>query len=484
MPKRNIIWAIAILAATAGIMWMMRSNPYRPIAGNGDGKYDALAEAVALIERDYYGTLDDEQLKALRVKAIAAIADSLDEFSTYFPPDKLEAFEHRMGGMGRGSGLRAKHAPGKAPVVTGVMYGSPADRAGVRVGQTILRINAQPAGELERRLFCDMLNPPPGESVSLVLKGPGRTDEQAVTLTSAEFRIESVTGLYRLSHENTKDRWAWMIDPDGAIAYIHVREFVDDTVEKFRQALRTAGAVKGLVLDLRGNPGGKSGVAIELADMFLAEGLIVRMLGRGDTIANGADGKHFTAHRRGTTEPIPLVVLVDDQTSSGAEVVAGALWAHHRAVLVGVRTRGKGCVQTMIKLPDGLGLLNLTTSQFVFARGGMITRTPQSKTWGIEPHVTVRISPADKQTLAGLRAEAQHPGETRKPATRSVAPKPIPPLPARLLKADYQLARALGLLRKPMEHERIIEAERLRAKQEAGAARAAAGKPKTGTDDD
>lgn len=483
MPKRNIIWAIAILAATAGVMWVMRSNPYRS-TGGGRGRYDPLAGAVGQIEEDYYTTLDEETLKALRVKAIAAIADSLDEFSTYIPPDKFQAFEQRMGGFIRGSGLRTRHTPGEAPVVTAVLYRSPADQAKIRVGKLIVRINSRPAAEIEQRLFCDMLNPPLGESVSLVLRGPGELAERAVTLTSDKFPIESVTGLYRLRHDDEAGRWAWMLDADAAIAYVRVREFVNDTVDKFRQTLRTAGAVKGLVLDLRGNPGGKSNVAIELADMFLSKGLIVRTLGRGDTVENAKDGKHSNAHGRGTIEPIPLVVLVDEQTSSGAEVVAGALWAHHRAVLVGVRTRGKGCVQTMIELPGGLGLLNLTTSQFVFARGGIITRTPQSKTWGIAPHVTVRISPADQQALARLRAEAQRPPEAEKPTTGPAAPKPKAPLPDRLLEADYQLARALGLLRRPVEYERVLQAERLRSKQEADAARAAAGRPKTGQGDE
>jgi len=484
MPKRNIIWVIAILAATAGTIWMMRSNPYRPTGGNGQDRYDALTEALARIESDYYEPLDDEAMLALRVKALATLAASLDEFSTYFPPDKLEAFERRMGGFGRGVGLRTQQVAGEAPVVTAVLHGSPADRAEIRVGQTVVRIDTRPTAELERDVFCSLLNPPLDESVTLVLQDAGQTTRQTLTLTSAEFRIESVTGLHRLHRDDADARWAWMLDADHAIAYIHVKEFVDDTIEKFHQALRTAGPVKALVLDVRGNPGGKSSVAIELADMFLAEGLIVRMLSRDDTLAKADSGEHHIAHERGTMKALPVVVLVDEQTSSGAEVVAGALWAHHRAVLVGVRTRGKGCVQTMIELPDGLGLLNLTTSQFVFARGGMITRRPQSTTWGIDPHVTVTIPPADQQALERLRDEAQRPLKNPEPATRPATSHATPTLATRLIRADAQLARALELLRTPVEYDKVLQAERLRAKQQADAARAAGGKPPTGPDDE
>ena len=122
MPKRNIIWVIAILAATAGAMWFSRSSPYSPAPNGASGPYDDLVKALAKIETDYYETLDAEQRKALRVKAVRAMAESLDEYSTYFPPGRFEAFERRMDGFGQGLGIRTKHRPGRPPVITAVLY--------------------------------------------------------------------------------------------------------------------------------------------------------------------------------------------------------------------------------------------------------------------------------------------------------------------------------------------------------------------------
>ena len=470
MPKRNIIWVLAILAATAGAMWFSRSIPYSPAPAGTSGPYDDLVKVLAKIENDYYQTLDPAQRKALRVKAVRAMAESLDEYSTYFPPGRFESFERRMDGFAHGLGLRTQTTPGGPPVITAVLYDSPADRAEVRAGWQIIRIGAKPAAELEARRLDEALNPPLGQSASLVL-APPTAGQVSVTLTSAEFRIESVAGLCRLGGQGKEGRWNWSLNADGRIAYIHVREFVNDTVEKFRQRLRTAGTVKGLVLDLRGNPGGKSSVAMEFADMFLAEGLIVRTLERGDAIENPQDGKRHIAHPRGTIDPIPVVVLVDEQTSSGAEVVAGALWANHRAVLVGTRTRGKGCIQSMIELPGDLGLLNLTTAQFAFSRGGPITRMPESTTWGVTPHRVIPIPPSNRHALADLRAKAQRPPENRKggPATAPARAGKTADLTARLLELDTQLAAALDLLKQFDTYEALVEAERARARRHAAA---------------
>ncbi len=475
MPKRNIIWILAILAATAGAMWISRSSPYSPAPTGTPGPHDDLVKVLATIEADYYHALDPAQRKALRVKAVRALAESLDEYTTYFPPGRFKSFERRMDGFGHGLGLRTRTVPGQPPVITAVLYDSPADRAEVKVGQKIVRVGERPAAEFEARRLREVLAPPPGQSVLLVLGSRAGDGELSITLTSAEFRIESVTGLCRLGDQGGAGRWDWSLDADRRIAYIHVREFVNDTAEKFRQTLRTAGDVKGLVLDLRGNPGGKSSVAMEFADMFLPEGLIVRTLERDDAIDSPDDGTRYTAHKPGTIDPIPVVVLVDEQTSSGAEVVAGALWANHRAVVVGMRTRGKGCIQTMIELPGDLGLLNLTTAQFVLGRGGPIARTPESTTWGVTPHKIVAVPQASRQALAELRAEAQRPPEPAPDAktTPPVRPRKVANLPARLLELDTQLAAALDLLKRFDTYEALIEAERARARRQAAARKAA-----------
>ena len=116
------------------------------------------------------------------------MAESLDEYSTYFPPGRSKAFERRMDGFGHGLGIRAKHRPGRPPVVTAVLYDSPADRANVNVGQQIIRIGEHPAAELDPRRLREVLAPPLGQSAVLVLRGPAGPGDLSVTLTSAASR--------------------------------------------------------------------------------------------------------------------------------------------------------------------------------------------------------------------------------------------------------------------------------------------------------
>ena len=475
MPKRNIIWIVAIVTATATAMWLSRSDPNAP-SPPGVERFGRLAKIVASIERDYYRPLDSERLNELiEIEGLGGV-ESLDEFSTYVRPERVEAFKQRMAGKGRGLGLRTRQARTGPPIVTAVMYNSPAYRAGIQVDWRIVRIQGHDVGQLRPSEIREILQPALGESVSLTLYAANAAnldEENTVTLTSEKFGVESVTGLYHLRRDSRwARRWAWILDQSNAIAYIHVREFVGNTVERFDEAFRAAAAgqnPRGLVLDLRGNPGGQSSAAIRLADMFLAEGLIVRMLGRKDDGRIPEHGKRYSAHRRGTLDGIPLVVLVDERTASGAELVAGALWANHRAVLVGTPTRGKWCAQSMIELEGGLGLLNLTTSYFVFSRPVPRHLTPHGQIPPIRPHEIVRIDPDKRRDLAAARDEARRPPAPAagdKPTTAPATTRKITPLD-RLLMFDSQLHRARELLREPKEYSGLLEAERLRAKRQA-----------------
>ena len=472
MPKRNIIWVIAIVTATATAMWVMRSDPHG-ISPGRNGRLSDFANIVSHIQSDYYVTMDSEKLKELQVEALMALARSLDEFSSYIPPDKVEAFKQRMAGTGRGLGLRTRHDRTGPTIVTDVLYNSPAYRARIQPDWRIVRIDDRLVSGYRPSEIRKALAPALGESVSLSLWAPNESGERTVTLTSEEFGIESVTGLYHLSRDSRwARRWGWMLDEKDAIVYIHVREFVGNTVERFDEAFRAAGArrtPRALVLDLRGNPGGQSNAAIRLADMFLSEGLIVRMLDRKDDVNDPQQGKLHRAHSHGTLADIPVVVLVDERTASGAELVAGALWANHRAVLVGAPTRGKWCAQSMIELNGELGLLNLTTSQFVFGRDPPASPSPNTHTHAIQPHQIVEIDLEKKRDLDAARDDAQRPPApaTDRPATRPASTRKTD-VRIRLLGFDSQLNRALELLRKPEAYNALLEAERLRAKSLTG----------------
>lgn len=507
MPRRNIIWIVAILLAAVVTMWVMNNHP-RPENGDVPGRSDF--HIFEKIRRDYYLPIEDEKL--LR-GAVRGMVSELDEFSSYFPPETMGRFSRRMDGFEQGLGLRVKfiekwveehdgtplHRKRRSfirrLVVVDVLHDSPADRAGIMPGQWIRSINDQIKLTIEE--VRGQLSPPIGTNVTMriiplkltieevcrqllpaidmnatVIRGgrvgpqildlnrvsgnywkqllaayPDLSQQRTITLTSAEFPVESVTGLYR----RKTGQWAWMLDAERGLAYIRIREFVNNTAERLRQTFRAMNGVKGMVLDLRSNPGGKSTVAVQVADMFLREGLIVQMADRL------GQGERHEAHSPGTLPPILLVVLVDEKTASGAELVAGALWANDRAVLVGSRTRGKGCVQSMIDLGE-LGLVNLTTSQFVLARPRNITRIKGNKTWGIDPHESCRIEAANQSALQDFRTMAGNAGFARKsqPTTLPTQPQ-FPDVVLKLLKLDKPLARASQLLQKPEQIKAILE---------------------------
>jgi len=439
------------VAAAAVTMWVIPREP-RPQRSADDGRFRGLIEALHSVKEQYYVPVDDEQLLQ---GAISGMVGSLDEFSSYIPADKAGAFARRMAGWQKGLGLRVDLLDGRA-VIVGVLHDSPAHREGFLPGDRIVRIDGASAGELHLEDIEARLNTRDEDDTVELMVLPAGGGPRIVALTPAEFHVESVTGLYR----DRNGQWIWMLDRrdfstssgQSGLAYVRIREFVNDTAKRLQAALQGVPNLHGLVLDLRDNPGGKGNVAIQVADTFLSNGPLVTMVDR-----TGRTERH-EAHDRGTLPDIPVVVLIDAKTASGAEIVAGALYHRHRAVLVGTRTRGKGCVQSMFVLADGLGQVNLTTSQFVFSSGRSIIRLPGSDRWGIDPHEQVKIDATVHRALRRLRWQCEVPGgmtSTTLPATRK---SPRPPRAVReLLRLDRQLAHSVGLLAEPLRMQAILK---------------------------
>jgi len=275
-----------------------------------------------------------------------------------------------------------------------------------------------------------------------------------------------VTGLFR----DDAGKWVHLIVPSEGIAYLRLREFTPETSQQFQRAFRQLTRLEGVVLDLRDNPGGARPAAIAIADMFLRKGTIVIVEHRAD------QSEHHVAHEAGTVPDVPVVVLIDSRTASAAELVAGSLQAGDRAVLVGERTRGKGCIQTMIPLGGDLGQINLTTAWFHFGSGESIMRAADADRWGIDPHVPVAVPAVRRVELDKLFAREEvlpPPKPTTRPATRATT-APDAARTVRFLKLDPQLDRAVDLLRTPQRITRILEkaAERRAAEAKAREAKA------------
>ncbi|MCJ7544489.1 MAG: S41 family peptidase [Phycisphaerae bacterium] len=455
MTKRNLIWAVTLLAI-AVILVLAKRPTYSPSRQEGLApQFRALDETYRLIQDKGYSPSADRDLVR---GAVGGMAGAADEYSSYIPPDKAESFQRRMEGKDRGVGLKLEQVGGQLRVHQ-ALFGSPAARAALATGDVILTIDDRAAEGLTAAEAERLVNEGPlGTAVRLQVAGPN-DEVHAVTLERREFPVESVAGVLR----RQDGQWVYLVRAEPAVAYVRIREFVRSTAEEIRIALRQVDAPQGLVLDLRDNPGGQFPVAVEVADLFLREGTIVTLVDKS------GPQPPYTARPEGSyPEDLRLVVLVNGKTASAAEIVAGALALNRRAVLVGTRTRGKGAIQGMFRLPDGMGEMNLTTAEFLLGEGRSIGRREGSSTWGIDPQVEVVIPAVDGRRLSRLRLDleagvsTQLAPTTRRARGRSATQAGASTAPATgaatraLLALDAQLRKAVDLLADPEAFDGIL----------------------------
>lgn len=451
MPKRNIILIIAIALVCVATLLVTRSNPPLTPTGQPVSKFYPVIEAFNKIRDSYYPIPSQEQLLHGRVPATAPseqlllqaaargmIEELHDPYSRYVAPGQVSQFDDLVMGNARGLGLKVEIADGKLTVI-GAIPGSPAQRSGLLRGDRIVSINGLAvAGKTVAQVTRLLDDGPPGSEVAISYR-PGLSDAppSTVTLRREEFPVESVQGFLR----DSQGEWVYMILPAERIAYIRIKEFVPETLDRLQQVLLSHPSLHGLVLDLRDNPGGEFKSSLGVADQFLSHGTIVTVMSRS------LPPQRFPAHEKSGSVDVPLVVLVNSHSASGAEIVAGSLKINDRAVLVGTRTRGKGCVQRIINLGKDIGQISLTTSEYYVGDDEPIARRPDSDKWGVDPHVEVTLSEAAQDELARLRLDVElaPPPVATRPAATAPATEPID----RLLARDAQLRTAVRLLLDP-----------------------------------
>ncbi len=444
MPKRNLILIAAIVAAAACVVVFTHNHPSQTPSNRPDGVHEQpadpvqeqLAQATRIIRQHYLYPLKDDKLVG---GGIAGMVKGLDEFSRYVPPEKLAEFNSRMNGNYRGVGLKLEIISGQT-VVIGPMLGSPADRAGFHTGDRIISIDKQDARRLPLSGIYDLLDGGPGGSVHIVFQRGAERRER--DLPRGEMELETVVGLFRTG----QGRWVYALDAKEGIAYIRVREFCPKTAGQLEQVLRDFHNLRSVVLDLRGNPGGGLPSAVVAANLFLREGLMVKSVDRA-----GRQELYRARPEKVFSDAIPLTILVNGQTASAAEIVAGSLWAHSRAVLVGERTRGKGCVQSLFPLGDGL--ISLTTSEYLLKGDIRISR--RDGIGGIAPDLSVACEQLDDLEALRLRGEVLfQPTPETMPATWPDGGADLTPS---FLSLDEPLTAAIQLLRDPPKYKALLK---------------------------
>ena len=340
------------------------------------------ASSLAEIERSYVQKVDRRRLVEA---AIDGMLHDLDRYSDYVPPEELESFQTDIESKYGGIGIRVvKRAEEKFITVTTPILGSPSYKAGVQADTFIVKIDDTDAENMTVAEAIEKIKGEIGSKVKVTFLDKKTGEEKLLEIPRAIVEVKTVLGDQRLSN----DQWNYFLSrpefKDEKIAYVRINSFGRQTVQELSRvvfSLKEKG-MKGLILDLRFNPGGLLSAAIDICDLFVEKGLIVRTEGRN------ARPQKWIAKKTGTLLGFPIAVIVNGRSASASEIVAACLKDSGRAVIVGQRTFGKGSVQNIVNLENGKSLMKLTTAAYFRPNGQNINRMPEHQEndiWGVRP---------------------------------------------------------------------------------------------------
>lgn len=325
--------------------------------------------------------------------------DRLDDYTTViWPADALD-FDKMMVGnfFGVGIQLGLDEATNRLKVVT-PLENSPALRAGIQPGDLILAVDGESTKDwTSDQAVRRITGPEEGTEVKLVIFRPSTGKQTEHVLKRGQIKLTTVRGVNRIP--GTSDRWNYIIDPDAGIGYVRLTGFNPDSASELEKSLTEARAqgMKALVLDLRYNPGGLLDVAVDVTSLFQPKGQVVSTKAR-----NPLESDELDVDGDADFSDLPLVVLVNDGSASAAEILAGALQSHNRAVVLGERTFGKGSVQKVMGLGSPMreaavqrARLKLTTALYYLPNGKSPHRKPDAEQWGVDPDWSIKLTPKE-----------------------------------------------------------------------------------------
>ncbi|MEN6459468.1 MAG: S41 family peptidase [Thermoguttaceae bacterium] len=372
--------------------------------------FKLLADTIDEVERNYVTEVDRRELIEAAVRGVLG---KLDPHSSYIGPDEIQRFRAGIESQFGGIGIQIAIDDGQLMVLSPI-FGTPAYRAGILAGDRILEIDGKPTDGLTIDDAVKLLKGDEGAAVTLTILHAAKDAKEKVTLKREKIHVDTVLG----DRRQPDGRWEYMLDPKRRLGYVRLSAFSRDTAAQLRGVLERlkADGLRGLILDLRYNPGGLLTAAVDVSDLFVSEGRIVSTEGRN------SPARVWTAHQEGTFERFPMVVLVNRFSASSSEIVAACLQDHQRALIVGERTWGKGSVQNLINLEGGRSALKLTTASYRRPSGKNIHRFPDAKPsdeWGVTPDKGYRIDLGEAEMLALL--ESRRHRDILQPASAATA---------------------------------------------------------------
>src|SRR3989304_766953 len=275
--------------------------------------YKLLVDSIDQVERNYVNEIDDRELIEA---AIRGVMSKLDPYSSYIGPNDIEQFHNVVESEFGGIGIQISIDDGELKILS-PLYGTPAYKAGLMAGDRIVEIDGKTTDDLTIDEAIGRLKGKEGTALRLTVIHPGSENKEKISVTRERIHIETVLG----DRRKKVDTWDFMLDGKQRIGYIRLTPFSRDTAGELRRALEELQAeqMRGLILDLRFNPGGLLTAAIEVSDLFISEGTIVSTKGRN------APERSWEAEKPGTFEGFPMVVLVNRFSASASEIVAACL---------------------------------------------------------------------------------------------------------------------------------------------------------------
>ena len=353
------------------------------------------ADTVDQVERNYVSPISRREIMEA---AIQGVLSKLDPYSEYIPPDEIDDFKTGVNSEFGGIGIRFAEVDQRLTVITPLL-GAPAYRAGVLAEDWIMEINGQSTLEISQAEAAGLLKGKVGEPIELTVRHQHDGAVEKIKMVRETVKVETVVGIRR----QPDGQWDFWANPEKKLGYIRISLFSHQTAASLRQQLQTLvdNGARGLILDLRFNPGGLLSAAIEISDMFLSSGTIVSTQGRN------VESRVWTARPETQFPKLPVVVLMNHYSASASEIVAAALQDHDRAVVVGERSWGKGSVQNVIELERGRSALKLTTAGYFRPSGKNIHRAvgaSENDQWGVSPSDGFLVETTPNEVAQLLRA--------------------------------------------------------------------------------
>jgi len=424
-----------LLGTGAAVVLVIGVMVFKPGAGfwQADAATDyqqlqKFSRVMALVRQAYVEDVSDEELID---GALSGMLSSLDPHSTYLDKEMYKQMTVDTKGEFGGLGIEIAAAEGGIRIVSPI-EDTPADRAGVKAGDLIIKIDNELTRDMSLSEGVKKMRGKPGTSIVLTIFRKGNDTPLEIKIVRAVIKVKSVK--------------SDLLAP--GYAYLRITQFQERTASLLKKQIkelkkRAGGKLAGAVLDLRNNPGGLLNQAVEVSDMFLDKGNIV------STKSRAGKNLSFDARRGDSLNGLPLIVLINHGSASASEIVSGALQDHHRAVLVGTKSFGKGSVQSVVPLNDGTAI-KVTTALYYTPSGRSIQAT------GIDPDIEVEQvlrKPADvpesKKPLVSERDLKGHLANGNKKKSRAKQGKAEGPsdIMKKRLQLDTQLQRALDLLK-------------------------------------